>query len=225
MIRPGRCLGVFFQLLASSWLASGCVRLNEPGSFICNSDADCDSGEKCSQRDCVAKDSCAYDGDCGPREHCRGYRCVAVECEASTAALECGGYACLAGACAVGCNDNFDCASGFHCDARECVPGVPRANGISCTKGPECKSGKCCAEPSGSVCADECSPAPEGGCTASHDSASGFCCATSGGKNACSAAPCAPLPCRRPRGRAAARPRCAARAQRCRCRRRCRVGD
>lgn len=194
MIRPGRLLGLLVLVLGLGCLASGCVRLNEPGQFICNTDGDCESGEKCRSGVCGPKDACSYDSDCEPRARCRGTRCVAVECEWSTAASDCGGYACLDGDCTVGCNNNSDCASGFHCDASTCVAGAVKDDGSACTKDADCASRKCCAQPSGSVCTTFCAAVPDDSCLREEDCLSGICCIATNGKAVCSSVPCAERP-------------------------------
>jgi hypothetical protein len=186
----------FVGLAWLTWLAAGCLRLDEPDAFVCNSDEDCESGQRCPIAGalCVARDYCDDSIRCESGLHCAQARCVANECSYATAATDCHGFVCDTGVCRSSCAQSSDCVDSFHCDANACVPGAPLRDGQACSKAAECSSGTCCAKPSGAVCASSCPAVPDDSCTTGQDCLSGICCPRFAGNPACSSEPCAPLP-------------------------------
>lgn len=186
------------QLLGASfglaWLATACVRLNEPDKFLCNKDADCNSDERCNmeEQSCVAKDFCDnFYTICPEGQHCIAPHCVADECSSVTEATDCHGFLCTGGVCDKTCL--IDCAVGFHCENSACVPGGLVANGAPCTGNAQCPSMHCCTKSDGSVgsfCLDSC-PGPVGSsCATNADCASAHCCAAASGQLSCTAGAC-----------------------------------
>lgn len=182
--------------LGLAWLAVGCVRLSEePDYFSCNSDADCESDQRCLYPGarCIDKNFCTFTSDCAPNHHCTDLRCKPDECTPFNADSVCNGYSCYGGVCETSCSRLGTCADGFHCEQSVCLPGAPLDNGQACTQNGQCSSGKCCAKPSGSVCTDTCAAIDER-CMLGQDCASGICCKRPGGASACSAVSCAAVP-------------------------------
>lgn len=191
--QPLRLLATLLGLTA---LAAGCVRLSEPERFVCNSDQDCASGQRCAYEGgyCVDDDYCDYDLPCGIGRHCEQERCVADECTQPTEGSDCSGFVCGGGVCETFCSSAYDCASGFHCDAGRCLAGAPQPNGKSCTTDAECSSNKCCLTGVGKTCADRCPAQSNEACMTAQDCASGNCCLIPQGTLVCSTVPCSEVP-------------------------------
>lgn len=188
-------LRVVLAGLALSWLATGCVRLNEP-TFICNSDADCDSGDKCVASACQPKDYCLSTYDCPSGQICStSRRCAMPECTTANEATRCNGYLCdeYSGTCNTLCFSGGGCATGFYCRAGDCVPGAPVANGGACQADLDCTSLACCPKGDSHVCAASCAPSGDT-CKTGADCLSGFCCQGKSGQFTCSATVCPPPP-------------------------------
>lgn len=138
--------------LSVSWLVSGCVRLSEPEHFVCNSNADCESGERCLGFECHDELYCQNSSDCAKDRHCSASACVPDECTDANAASKCHGFGCdYEGQCYSSCFfSDSECATGFVCVDRDCVQGAPPAKGTAgetCSSGTDCLSGFCCAQP------------------------------------------------------------------------------
>jgi hypothetical protein len=188
-----RRLSLIGALQAAIWLAAGCVRLSEPETFVCQSNADRASGLRCAipGKACVPQDYCTFEVPCPQGRHCAGEHCKIDECSSATEGSACSGFRCDSGACRSGpCTYWGDCNDAFHCDAGKCLPGASFKNGQGCTQGAQCQSGTCCAKPSGSVCAYRCPAVPDDSCMVAEDCLSGLCCEAPSGKLTCSAVPC-----------------------------------
>jgi hypothetical protein len=122
---------------------------------------------------------CNDAADCGPADACHTWSCVEHLCQPIDATA---GTACTGGVCSdvspstcVPCNEEADCAQpGGHCHEHACFrcdDGVengdeleidcggacPQCIGLSCSTGPECKSGfcadgVCCNAPCDAIC-------------------------------------------------------------------------
>jgi len=180
--------------LGAALLVTGCVRLSEPDQFICNSNADCDSGEKCLATSCVSKTTCRDSGDCNEHERCANQQCVKNQCEYATAATDCHGQECEFGVCKLGCTHLSGCVSGFHCESNQCLAGDLLNDGQACSTDAACYSGKCCAKPSGSLCTTTCPAVPDDSCRTDLDCRSHYCCKQANGQSQCSDVPCSAVP-------------------------------
>ena len=186
---------------ALSALATGCVRLNEPDVYICQSNADCEAGQECKYEECRPAGFCEVDYECdgsgaiisSSGQICVNQRCAPAECTPGNPA-DCQGYKCYGGRCEHACYTNSACEDGYHCSAESCVAGKLIANGGACTSNPDCESQACCPSVGGSVCAKSCAISGEA-CTSALDCITGFCCQGSfGGGSICSAMACPPPP-------------------------------
>ena len=185
-----RCL---LALVAMLWV-SACVRLNEPDVFICNTDADCNSGERCSSsKECVSLSVCDADSDCRDGKICDNSRCVAAQCTEKFG--QCGFYSCFEARCAQSCRERGDCAAGSVCASEACVQIGQVGNGDSCDADADCKSKQCCTTETNRFCADSCPKAVGVSCASGAECLSNYCC-TDTGKSAttCTAVPCSELP-------------------------------
>src|SRR5439155_27030448 len=77
-------------------------------------------GFRCDTSAGTCQTQCATQQDCQPGLACKANRCVVPECDPSTAADRCRGFACIDGICRVSCATSQDCASGYRCAANGC---------------------------------------------------------------------------------------------------------
>jgi hypothetical protein len=180
------------QALAASsvlaWLVTGCLRLNPPDHLRCESDGDCDAGDKCAAERCLAMDQCSFSGDCRNGQVCTVGKCVEPECRDGQDA-PCSPYICNNNSCATGCY-GVGCVSGFRCaEGGKCVAGLA-AVGEECERTADCDSAKCCQIKGAQRCAVTCPLTDGAACKAADECASGYCCKSASGATACSAKAC-----------------------------------
>ena len=176
--------------LVVGFLGTACVRLNEPSTYRCDSDSDCDGDEKCAYKECKPSSWCDSDSLCRNEQICMSGQCVPPLC--TPGSLNCGNLACLNGRCASYCSGDRECRVGFACQGGgSCVQRGQIANGGTCQVAADCTSKVCC----GSFCAVSCPKRLGDSCVSSNDCASGYCCPlTAGSASVCSGIACAPPP-------------------------------
>ena len=108
-----------FLLIAIALFFTACGNKNKDGNdgALCNTRADCASGERCNaDGQCTTSDSsCEFRSDCGLDEYCANGTCELAACVEDTDCSS--GAICIEEQCRPGCRTDGDCEDGLSCSA------------------------------------------------------------------------------------------------------------